>query len=102
MKCLTCKHLGSLRDENGEPYPWCEKVCDCPDVDMERECKYYAVASNAGRIRAMTDEELAAFLWSIGQNPNGWNYISGKPIFHSKDGNGWREWLKQEAGEDKT
>ena len=55
--------------------------------------------TNADRIRAMSDEELAEFLWSIGQNPGGWNYINGKPIFHSGKGNGWLDWLKQEASE---
>lgn len=55
--------------------------------------------TNADKIRAMSDEELAEFLWSIGQNPGGWNYINGKPIFHSGKGNGWLDWLKQEASE---
>lgn len=53
--------------------------------------------TNADRIRSMTDEELADFLWSIGQNPGGWNYIDGKPIFHTGKGNGWLDWLKQEV-----
>ena len=48
--------------------------------------------TNADRIRQMSDEELAEFLWSIGQSPfNGWTYISGKPMF---EGNGWAAWLK--------
>lgn len=55
--------------------------------------------TNADRIRSMTDEELADFLWSIGQNPGGWNYIDGKPIFHTGKGNGWLDWLRQEAAE---
>ena len=50
------------------------------------------VQTNADKIRSMTDEELADFLWSIGQSPfNGWTYISGKPMF---EGNGWAAWLK--------
>ena len=60
----------------------------------------YPTKTNADKIRAMSDEELADFLWSIGSNPlNGWIYIRGKPIFHAGDGNRWLDWLKQEAGE---
>lgn len=54
--------------------------------------------TNADRIRAMTDEELADFLWSIGQNPlTGNTYLNGKFIFFSGNGNGWFDWLKKEA-----
>lgn len=52
------------------------------------------------KIRAMTDEELADFLWSIGQNPlTGNTYLNGKFIFFSGNGNGWLDWLKQESKE---
>ena len=56
--------------------------------------------TNGDKIRAMKDKELAEFLWSIGQNPGGWNYINGKPIFHTGDGNGWLDWLQQEVDTD--
>lgn len=56
--------------------------------------------THADRIRAMSDEELAEFLWSIGASPlNGAVYINGKPIFSTADGNKWLDWLKQEARE---
>ena len=56
------------------------------------------IRTNADRIRAMTDEELAEFLWSIGNNPATGNvYLNGKLIFFDGDGNGWLDWLKQEA-----
>ena len=56
--------------------------------------------TNADRIRAMSDEELADFLWSIGNNPATGNYyLNGKLLFSCGDGNGWLDWLKQEAEE---
>ena len=54
--------------------------------------------TNADRIRQMTDEELAEFLWSIGNNPATGNvYLAWKLIFFSGNGNGWLDWLRQEA-----
>ena len=56
--------------------------------------------SNADRIRSMSDEEMAEFLWSIGQNPaTGNTYLNGEFIFFCGDGNGWLDWLRQEASE---
>lgn len=56
------------------------------------------IITNADRIRSMTDEELAEFLWSIGQNPaTGNTYLNGKLIFFCGNGNGWLDWLRQEA-----
>ena len=55
--------------------------------------------TNYDRLQAMSVEELADFLWSIGANAGGWIYLNGKPLFHSGNGNKWREWLKQEARE---
>lgn len=54
--------------------------------------------TNADRIRAMTDEELADFLWSIGSNPvTGNYYLNGKLLFFCGNGNGWLDWLRQEV-----
>lgn len=53
MKCRNCVHL--YRD-------WCPHKLDSPDPDLDRECKDYKQATNADRIRAMSDEELAAVL----------------------------------------
>ncbi|MBO5967316.1 MAG: hypothetical protein J6S14_02325 [Clostridia bacterium] len=56
--------------------------------------------TNADRIRAMNDEELAEFLWSIGNNPGTGNvYLNGKLIFFCGDGNGWLDWLREERKE---
>ena len=94
MKCRNCKHLGKLVDENGEPYDWCEEVIDCPDTQMERDCKHFVQATNADRIRSMTDEELAVILAKITE-PN------KLPMFHGLFMNGekdvWLDWLRQEA-----
>lgn len=67
---------------------------ECIDHDKWHTTK----STNADRIRTMTDEELAEFLWSIGASPfNGAVYINGKPIFSTADGNKWLDWLRQEA-----
>ena len=83
MKCCNCANLGKLKDEDGIPYDWCEKICDNPNIHMERKCKHYKAATNADRIRAFSDEELAEFLATH-------NFTD--PL--------WAErWLKQEATE---
>lgn len=53
MKCRNCKHL-----DKG----WCAHKIDSPDPELERECKDYMQATNADRIRAMSDEEMATDL----------------------------------------
>ena len=87
MKCVNCKNLGKLKDEDGVPYDWCEKVCDNPDIHAERKCKHYVVASHADRLRAMSDEELAAWLCDVA----GW-----LPTFEGRV-HPILEWLRQEA-----
>ena len=51
MKCRNCVHL--YRD-------WCPHKLDSPDPDLDRECKDYKQATNADRIRAMSNEKLAS------------------------------------------
>lgn len=53
MKCRNCVHL--YRD-------WCPHKLDSPDPDLDRECKDYKQATNADRIRAMSNEKLAILL----------------------------------------
>lgn len=55
-KNVVCKKCNNL--VNG----WCEKVIDSPDPDMQRDCQHFCEKTNADRIRAMSDEELAMFL----------------------------------------
>lgn len=38
---------------------WCDKICDDPDIEIERDCIFYKSMTNGDRIRKMTDEELA-------------------------------------------
>lgn len=79
-KCKNCVNL---------VYDWCDMAADSPDPDMERECHWFAHATNYDRVMSKTPEELAEW------------------IVHKTDGNGfegynerveaWLGWLKQEA-----
>ena len=57
-KCynVMCKNCNNLRKD------WCEKVLDSPHPDILRDCRHFWERTNADRIRAMTDRELAEFL----------------------------------------
>ena len=55
-KNVVCKKCNNLAND------WCEKVIDSPDQDMQRDCKYFCEKTNADRIRAMSDYELAQML----------------------------------------
>lgn len=52
-KTVMCKNCNNYRND------WCEIVSDSPDPDMVRDCRHFWLKTNADRIRAMTDEELA-------------------------------------------
>jgi hypothetical protein len=55
-KNVVCKKCNNLVND------WCEKVIDSPDPDMVRDCRHFWEKTNADRIRAMSDEELAKLL----------------------------------------
>ena len=55
-KNVVCKKCNNLVND------WCEKVIDSPDPDMQRDCRYFCERTNAQKIRAMSDEELAWYL----------------------------------------
>ena len=57
---VMCKNCNNYRCD------WCEKVVDSPDPNMPRTCQYFWGRTNADRIRAMSDEELAEFITSCG------------------------------------
>lgn len=76
-KCDTCKHKTT---EDG----WL--VCDCCVHEPSMGDRYEPF-TNADRIRAMTDEELAKFLNWYARDP--WTSPSG----------GWNEWLQQPCEE---
>ena len=78
MKNIKCRNCFFYRNE------WCEKIVDSPDPEEARDCNYFREMTNADRIRAMSDEELAEFLIDL-----------------ADDGNlRIREWLQQPAEED--
>ena len=52
-KNVVCKKCNNLVND------WCEKVIDSPDPDMQRDCRHFCEKTNADRIRAMSDFELA-------------------------------------------
>ena len=76
-KNVVCKKCKNLVND------WCEKVIDSPDQDMKRDCQYFCEKTNADKIRAMSDEELAKLLCCTG-----WRMIEQKECL---------EWLKQSA-----
>ena len=103
VRCGSCRNLVKRRDDDGTLYDWCGKIIDSPDKDRERDCKYYQHASNADRIRSMTDEELAGQIaeWNHGDCPpielcpkrrnEVSHYIECAPW------KCWLDWLKKEA-----
>lgn len=56
------------------------------------------VITNADRIRAMSDEELAEHIWPKFGCPNGKNHVTCGYVGDCKDC--WIEWLQQPAKED--
>lgn len=75
VQCKKCKH----------------NVLNSPDRDLQRRCKHYQAATNADRIRSMSDEELA-------------KKISGIESFALTCGGGWPlekwlDWLKREVND---
>ena len=82
MKNIKCRNCFFYRNE------WCEKIVDSPDPEEARDCNYFRDMTNADRIRAMSDEELAEFLYQVGYD-NGWGLEEYA-----------LEWLQQPAGEE--
>ena len=78
MKNIKCRNCFFYRND------WCEKIVDSPDPEEVRDCNYFREMTNADRIRAMSDEELAEFLIDL-----------------ADDGNlRIREWLQQPSGKE--
>lgn len=88
-KNVVCKKCNNLVND------WCEKVIDSPDQDMQRDCQYFCEKTNAQKIRAMSDEELADMLWKTGRN---YRAVCADPVV---DYNEHRDhliaWLQQPA-----
>lgn len=76
----------------------CEKYpCDDTEIKLMKYCPAYSPKpkpkSNADRIRAMTDEELAAKIEELCQYTFMQISVYAKPFGKAE----WLDWLKQEA-----
>lgn len=103
MKCRNCKHLSWAEEEPGKMFfGWCHKVLDSPDPDIERLCRGFERRTNADRIRAMDDEQLAKFLCEFRFCDNAFHpcdNCKGEP--YCREGhNGMIDWLQMPAEED--
>mgnify|MGYP000845928883 FL=1 len=65
VKCKNCKHLCTMYNHTKESFKWCSLIDDCPQEDIERNCDFYSPMTNADKIRAMSDEELAEFIVNL-------------------------------------
>ena len=85
MKNIKCRNCFFYRNE------WCEKIVDSPDPEEVRDCNYFRDMTNADRIRAMSDEELADFLaYTWATSARAWQKDPGETLY----------WLQQPAGEE--
>ena len=82
VKCKNCLNLKAH---------WCERVIDSPDEDMIRDCQYFCQKTNADRIRAWNDHELAETI------ANFVSEIDNGDVRYSDDPNDWLKWLQQPA-----
>ena len=88
-KNVVCKKCNNLVND------WCEKVIDSPDQDMQRDCQYFCEKTNAQKIRAMSDEELADMLWKTGRN---YRAICADPVVdYNEQHEHLVDWLQQPA-----
>ena len=88
-KNVVCKKCKNLVND------WCEKVIDSPDPDMKRDCQYFCEKTNAQKIRAMSDEELAEMLWKTGRN---YRAVCADPVVdHDEQYAEIVKWLQQPA-----
>lgn len=107
MKCRNCKHPRWAEEYPGRPFfGWCDEINDSPDLDIERECRCFEPATNADRIRSMSDEELAEFISRIEIGDFG-PQVCGKTFcdmckgqYECDDCRLW--WLQQPAEEEDT
>lgn len=91
-KNVVCKKCNNLVND------WCEKVIDSPDQDMQRDCRYFCEKTNADRIRAMSDEELAAMLKDYKDCNKNCIISNGKHCYQiCEEESVLLKWLKQPA-----
>ena len=90
MKNIKCRNCFFYRNE------WCEKIVDSPDPEEARDCNYFREMTNADRIRAMSDMEIAEAS-SFRFCPS--EMIDKSCVFRNCK-ECWIEWLQQPAGEE--
>ena len=91
-KCNNCTNLYNLLDENDVIVgKWCPKINDSPDIEAERDCRNYKRMTQADRIRAMSDAELAEHFSELIKDTYENEYC--------KDVNDWLKWLQSEMEE---
>jgi hypothetical protein len=89
-KNVMCKNCNNYRCD------WCEKVVDSPDPNMPRTCQYFGERTNADRIRAMSDEELARWVMKFVIDCAIASGIED-PTWDDGSGEAMLEWLQQPA-----
>ena len=90
-KCKNCINLQNH---------WCDMVADSPDENAERECGHYKRMTQADRIRAMSDEELAELLDSVdngGIRALDVDYPCDECTQKTKCEDCFKEWLRSEV-----
>lgn len=98
MKCINCKN-NTLIEQDGEQFSWCNKKNDNLDIHEDRDCRYFESSTNADRIRAMSDEELAGWLCRLMTAECCDQRCPGRDICNLGD-NGLVKWMKQPVEED--
>ena len=85
MRKIQCKRCFFFTPE------WCPKKRDSLDPDLIRDCQYFRIKTNADRIRAMTDEELAEWIANDLIEPGYYETGVAKEI--------WLKWLREEVSD---
>ena len=93
---VRCKNCNNYR--NG----WCERVIDSPDPDMQRDCRHFWERTNADRIRAMGDDELADGLLAVSFGMKPWCDFHCENQCDDGCDNCIKAWLQQPVKEEST
>jgi hypothetical protein len=95
-KCKNCKNIYNLSDENDVIVgKWCPKISDSPNIERDRECRFYVAQTNADKIRSMSDEELMPIIMC--PNDIGMANIQCKTYDIHKCNKCVLDWLKSEV-----
>ena len=99
--CENCKHsepiMGGLACMGQKGMPFVRPTDSCEDWKTMKQ-------TNADRLRAMTDEELAKFMFTANGCPMWVSEYSCKEDKGCAGAKGacWLDWLKQERGDEST